>query len=233
MKKIIGVGIFFGVIVSIYSVFHIESSRESRIITLKRTISSQESLQNNKMEPLPAIQDKSTFSTSNIVPTDLLMAKNKMKLVVAQQELMFLRQYPRLQFKFYFDDINESWSYFPDTLISLVDSKQDPLLKLGPYYVHKQYSKGSQKEWLLYNENQKYFAIFTGRVAVKLKDLFESEKIEDEYQIPISKINTDIKTVYYQINEFKRISELREALSTDRRIEYFHFEVVHNKWQKN
>lgn len=160
--------------------------------------------------------------------------KESSQAVVKQSidEAAFLSKYQRVASGYFNNTQEEKWSIFRDIHITL-DKNSETLLPFGPYRITDKPTGNMPAAKLIYNEDQKIFAIITGRLIAKLKNLFDEERISKDYELEIESVNTDIKTVFYKLKDESSISEVRKLLNSDPRIDSFYFETVHNQWQKN
>ncbi len=157
---------------------------------------------------------------------------NNEKIKRAKEESAFLSKYLRVASDYYIKTQEEKWSAFRDVYVTM-DKTEESLLSFGPYKITDKPAADMPRAQLIYNENQKTFAIITGRLIAKLKNLFDEERISKDYGFKIDSVNPDIKTVFYKLDEQSNISDVRKTLRRDSRIDSFYFETVHNQWQKN
>jgi hypothetical protein len=163
---------------------------------------------------------------------NILGDKNRAVMHRAKIENDFLKKYKKEKFDFYINDSSESWSVFTDVNVTL-DKTQESLLQIGPYKITSSNDNYIYNAKLIYDENQKVFAILTGRIVATLNTSFDSEQVSDDYRFRLDSVNADIKTAYYSLREPGRIDQLRGQLAQDPRVKSFYFEVVNNQWQKN
>jgi len=86
---------------------------------------------------------------------------------------------------------------------------------------------------LVFEENQKLFGVLTGRVVLKVRDLYDMDPIVRQYGLKIDTVSTEIKTAYLDASHLGGFSKLNATLKGDQRIERFYFEVVKTDWIKN
>ncbi len=128
---------------------------------------------------------------------------------------------------------NGTWSLFSDLQVSK-EPGHNPLFKMGPYHVSRKEELGSSKTMgLVFEENQKLFGVLTGRVVLKVRDLYDMDPIVRQYGLKIDTVSTEIKTAYLDASHLGGFSKLNATLKGDQRIERFYFEVVKTDWIKN
>lgn len=152
-----------------------------------------------------------------------------------QQSLLeneFLKRYERVSSDYYDKTPQEKWTLIKEVYVTL-EKESSSLLAFGPYKIVGVPKEDMPYGKLIYNEDQKRFAILTGRIIAQVHNLFDSDKISKDYDWLIENIHSDIKTVYYKPRKEVNLSEIRQLIDADSRINYFYFETVHNQWQKN
>ena len=128
---------------------------------------------------------------------------------------------------------NGTWSLFLDLQVSK-EPGQNSLFMMGPYHVSRREEAGSSKTMgLVFEENQKLFGVLTGRVVLKVHDLYDMDPIVRQYGLKIDTFSTEIKTAYLNASHLGGFSKLNATLKGDPRIERFYFEVVKTDWIKN
>lgn len=148
------------------------------------------------------------------------------------QEEEFIKTYPRVRSDFYQKDHSEEWFEFPGTYVTF-EKIENPVLQVSTFRVTTKEEKALPNAKLIYNENQKIFAVLTGKVILKIFSLLESDQIAKDYHFQLEQASPEINTFYYSVNESYQISQLSSKLGSDSRIEKFHFEIVRDQWQKN
>lgn len=128
---------------------------------------------------------------------------------------------------------NGTWSLFSDLQVSK-DPSQNSLFTMGPYHVSRKEDSSSGKAMgLIFEENQQFYGILTGRVVLKVRDLSDMDAIVKEYGLKIDLVSTEIKTAYLEASHLGAYSKLNATLRGDQRIERFYFEVVKTDWIRN
>lgn len=163
-----------------------------------------------------------------------LMASEDRRLGISRRvkEDEFIKTYPRVKSDFYQKDHSEEWFEFPGTYVTF-EKIENPLLQISTFRVTTIEEQALPNSKLIYNENQKIFAILTGKVILKIFSLMESDQIAKDYHLQLERASPEINTFYFTVNESYQLSQLSSKLGSDARIEKFHFEIVRDQWQKN
>jgi len=128
---------------------------------------------------------------------------------------------------------NGRWSIFSDLQVSK-HAIHNSLFAMGPYHVsRKDYQVSGTSMGLIIDENQNSLGVLTGRVVIKVRDLYDMDPITKEYGLKIDNVSAEIRTAYVDASHVGGFSKLNQNLKTDQRIERFYFEVVKTDWVKN
>ncbi len=144
----------------------------------------------------------------------------------------FIKTYPRVSSDFFQKDPSEEWFEFPGTYVTF-EKIENPLLQISSFRVTTKVEQALPNAKLIYNENQKIFAVLTGKVILKILSLLESDQIAKDYHFQLERASPEINTFYFVVSESYQLSQLSSRLGNDSRIEKFHFEIVRDQWQKN
>lgn len=195
-------------------------------------VSSKKIIAEGKQINISKVEESLASEKFNNSFENILGEKNKAVMARAKTEDEFLRKYKKEKFDFYINDDSESWSVFTEVNVTL-DKTQEQVLQIGPYKITNSSDSYIHNAKLIYDENQKVFAILTGRVVATLNTSFDSEPLSEDYRFRLDSVNSDIKTAYYSLRDPVKIDQIRSQLAQDPRIKSFYFEVVNNQWQKN
>lgn len=128
---------------------------------------------------------------------------------------------------------NGTWSLFSDLQVSK-DPVHNTLFEFGPYHVSRKEGHDSGTSMgLIVEENQKQLGVLTGRIVVKVKDLYDIDPVVRDYGLKIDTVSTEIRTAYLDASHLGAFAKLNQTLKNDHRVERFYFEVVRNDWVKN
>jgi biopolymer transport protein ExbD len=128
---------------------------------------------------------------------------------------------------------NGTWSLFSDLQVSR-DPEPHSLFKMGPYHVSRKDESGSGKVMgLILEENQKQLGVLTGRLVLKVRDLYDVDPIVRDYGLKIDTVSAEIRTAYLDASHIGGFAKLNATLKGDQRIERFYFEVVKTEWIRN
>lgn len=144
----------------------------------------------------------------------------------------FIKTYPRVRSDFYQKDHSEEWFEFPGTYVTF-EKIENPLLQVSTFRVTTNEDQALPNAKLIYNENQKIFAVLTGKVILKIFSLLESDQIAKDYHFQLERASPEINTFYFTVRESYQLSQLSSKLGSDFRVEKFHFEIVRDQWQRN
>ena len=125
------------------------------------------------------------------------------------------------------------WSQFPDLQVS-DHSVSNLLFSMGPYHIsRKEHNELKSAMSIVFDENQQTVGVLTGRLVVKVKDLYDVDLIARDYQLKLENVSTNIRTAYMNAADPEQYKRINEPLSKDSRIERFYFEIVKTDWVKN
>lgn len=130
------------------------------------------------------------------------------------------------------------WTVFSDLQVSN-SAINDSLFNLGPYHISRKKTKSDGSAMsLVYDENQQTLAILTGRLVIKVRDLYDIDPITRDYHLHLDSLSAEIKTAYFNIvnhnlPDTSLMANLNSVLKVDTRIERFYFELVKTDWIKN
>lgn len=128
---------------------------------------------------------------------------------------------------------NISWSVFSDLQVTK-DPVANSLFSVGPYHVSRKNDQlGSKMMSLVYDENQQTLGVLTGRLVVKVRDLYDVDLIAREYELKIDNLSTEIRTAYLDASRAEQLMNINSNMKKDSRIERFYFEIVKTSWVKN
>lgn len=120
----------------------------------------------------------------------------------------------------------DSWSVFSELHVSK-DPVHNPLFAFGPFHVGRKDNQGAQQGMsLIYNENQQVLGVLTGRVVVKVRDVYDMDPVVKEHDLKVDNVSAKIRTAYLSATHVGALSPLNKALKNDHRVERFYFEVV-------
>lgn len=128
---------------------------------------------------------------------------------------------------------NGEWSIFSDLQVSK-DPTHNALFAFGPYHVsRKEDGLPGNSMRLVIEENQKFLGVLTGRIVIKVRELYDMEPLMKEYGLKVDSVSAEIRTAYVDASDVAGFSRLSQTLKADQRIERFYFEVVKTDWVKN
>lgn len=129
---------------------------------------------------------------------------------------------------------NDNWSIFTDLRVTK-DSIHNPLFSFGPYQVSRNENFGFHNfsMSLIYNENQQVLGVLTGRVVIKMRDMYDMNPMARDHGLKVENVSAPIRTAYLNASHLGQLDSLNEALKTDQRIERFYFEVVRADLMRN
>lgn len=125
------------------------------------------------------------------------------------------------------------WSLFSDLQVSR-EPIHNSLFAVGPYHVSRKDDRvHGTPMGLIIEENQKFLGVLTGRIVVKVHDLYDMDPLVKEYGLKVDNLSAEIRTAYLDASHVGGFSRLNQTLKADQRIERFYFEVVKTDWVKN
>lgn len=124
------------------------------------------------------------------------------------------------------------WSVFSELQVSR-ESVHNLLFSLGTFHISRKEANSDMRMSLVFNESQKYLGILTGRLIIKVKDLYDLDRVARDYELRVDNISTEIKTAYLNTTQGDHFLTLNSALKDDPRVERFYFEIVRTDWVKN
>lgn len=128
---------------------------------------------------------------------------------------------------------NGKWSIFSDLQVSR-DPIHNSLFAVGPYHVSRKEDRvPGTPMGLIFEENQKFLGILTGRIVIKVRDLYDMDPLTKEYGLKVDNLSAEIRTAYVDASHVGEFSRLNQTLKSDQRIERFYFEIVKTDWVKN
>lgn len=128
---------------------------------------------------------------------------------------------------------NGRWSIFSDLQVSR-DPIHNTLFAMGPYHVSRKEDRVPGKAMgLIIEENQKLLGVLTGRIVIKVRDLYDMDPLTKEYGLKVDNVSAEIRTAYVDASHVGGFARLNQTLKADQRIERFYFEVVKTDWVKN
>lgn len=128
---------------------------------------------------------------------------------------------------------NGKWSIFSDLQVSR-DPIHNSLFAVGPYHVSRKDDRvPGTPMGLIIEENQKFLGVLTGRIVIKVHDLYDMDPLTKEYGLKVDNLSAEIRTAYVDASHVGGFSRLNQTLKADQRIERFYFEVVKTGWVKN
>lgn len=128
---------------------------------------------------------------------------------------------------------NGKWSIFSDLQVSR-DPIHNSLFAIGPYHVSRKDDRvPGTPMGLIIEENQKFLGVLTGRIVIKVHDLYDMDPLTKEYGLKVDNLSAEIRTAYVDASHVGGFSRLNQTLKADQRIERFYFEVVKTDWVKN
>lgn len=125
------------------------------------------------------------------------------------------------------------WSLFSDLQVSR-EPIHNSLFAVGPYHVSRKDDRvHGAPMGLIFEENQKFLGVLTGRIVIKVHDLYDMDPLVKEYGLKIDNVSAEIRTAYLDASHVGGFSKLNQTLKADQRVERFYFEVVKTDWVKN
>lgn len=125
------------------------------------------------------------------------------------------------------------WSLFSDLQVSR-EPIHNSLFAVGPYHVSRKDDRvHGTPMGLIIEENQKFLGVLTGRIVVKVHDLYDMDPLVKEYGLKVDNLSAEVRTAYLDASHVGGFSRLNQTLKADQRIERFYFEVVKTDWVKN